>query len=303
MKKKTRKKISKCTDETRMRFENYPDIITTGFHQYHTLPSWFTRSVDEIGGCVGVEIEMSFQENTNGRSVFTNTLGSNLLWASSDSSITGHEPLEICTVPLLRHDAISPAFWKPITNRLVGLGARSYNNCSTGLHVHLDKRMFVKEGETPKNFDIMVARIIYGLYVQDAPWKRRVFQRNGSESYAQRNIQGEVLKICQTKLPEAMRCKECVQKLIEEVEVSHPQRYGELNTGPDKTVEFRCGKGTLAPERIASIAEFCCLFADYCKTFGKRLYQTSQKHFDAYISRHARTNSLLQNIFNPSTES
>ena len=303
MKKATRKKISKCIDPVRMRFENYPNISTTGFHNYHTLPSYFTRSVDEIGGRVGVEIEMSFQENSEGRSIFTDTLDSNMIWASSDSSITGHQPLEICTVPLLRHDAISPAFWKPITNRLVSLGARSYNNISTGLHVHLDKRLFVKENETPTSFDIMVARIIYGLYVQDAPWKRRVFQRNGSEQFARKNIQGEVLKICQTKLPEAMRCKECVQKLIEEVEVSHSSRYGEFNTSPNTTVEFRCGKGTLAPERIASIAEFCCLFADYCKTFGKRLYQTSQKHFDAYIARHSRANSLLQNIFNPATES
>lgn len=303
MKKATRKKISKCTDPVRMRFENYPEIHTTGFNSYHSLPNSFTLSASRIGGCVGVEIEMSFQEDSNGRSIFTNTLDSNMIWASADSSITGHQPLEICTVPLLRHDAISPAFWKPITTRLVSLGARSYNNVSTGLHVHLDKHMFVKDGEAPTSFDIMVARIIYGLYVQDAQWKRRVFQRNGSEQFARRNIQGEVLKICQTTLPEAMRCKECVQKLIEEVEVSHPNRYGEINTSPEDTVEFRCGKGTLAPERIASIAEFCCLFADYCKTFGKRLYQTNQTHFEKYIARHARTNSLLQNIFNPATES
>ena len=303
MKTKKIKKISKCIDVDAQKYENYPTANYTGFNGYHTLPSNFTRSVNELGGCCGVEIEMSFDKNEWGRKIFTDSLSSNLIWASSDGSLSGVQPLEICTVPLMRYDATSPAFWKPLCKRLVQLGARSRKNATTGLHVHVDRRNFYSKTDRAGSdeYEIMCARTIYGLYVQDAPWKKTLFQRSNN-NYAVKNIQGEIMKVVQTILPEAIRSKECVEKIINEARGGAIERYSEFNCTNAKTIEFRCGKGTLNPERIAATAEFALIFADYCRAYGKRIPMTSQKHFEAFVARHARKNSMLRTIFKPSEE-
>lgn len=301
MSKINRKKISKCLDDSRMQFENYPPANYSGFHGYHSLPETFTRSVSLLGACVGVEIEMAFEVNEWGRQVFTDELDSNLLWASMDSSLSGSHPLEICTVPLMEHDAIHPGFWKPICARLIALGARSYKNPTTGLHIHVDRRKFYRERQDPNSdrYEINCARTLYGLYVQDSDWKKALFQRQGNSSYAKNNVAGNIMKTIQKVLPEAIRSKECVQRVIDEARASSGDRYSEFNTVNRGTVEFRCGKGTLNPERIAATAEFALLFAKYCECYGKRITFTSQKHFDDFIWRHARSQSMLKRIFKP----
>lgn len=286
-----------------MQFENYPEANWTGFHDYHSTPSNFTESIYTNNGCIGIEIEMDFPENDSGRQLFTNSLSSNMLWASRDSSLSGRSPMEICTVPLMEHDAVSPAFWRQITRRLVKLGARSHKNPSTGLHVHVSRKLFYKERADPGNdqYEILCARTLYGLYVQDAPWKKKLFQRS-SNRYAQENVSGEIIKLVQTTLPEILHSKPAVQKMIQEARSGASDRYSEFNVTNVTTIEFRCGKGTLSPERIAATAEFALLFAKYCRSYGKKIYLTSQKHFDAFIARHARTNSILKTIFSAEEE-
>jgi hypothetical protein len=297
-----KKRISRCIDQIAMKFENYPENHSTSLHNYHSVPKPFFKSVETNGGCVGVEIEMAFPQKPNGCTVFCNSLDSNMIWASTDSSISGMGALEICTVPLMEHDATSPKFWEPITKRLVALGARSYDNGTTGLHIHIDRKKFKTQKSSTEERDMICARTLYGLYVQDAPWKRKIFQRQGSSSYAKNNIVGELMKTIQTILPEAIKSKACVDRLIEEAYQSCRDRYSEFNTTPNTTLEFRCGKGTLNPKRIAAIAEFCLLFARYCRSYGARIPQTSQKHFEAFIHRHAKSDIIKQAI-NPSQES
>lgn len=303
MKKLNRHKVSKCLEKTTLFYERYPEFRFTGFHEYHMLPNHFTTSVN-IGGRVGVEIELDFPRNPNGRSIFVTCIDSNILWCSKDGSLTGVSPMEICTVPLLKGDAIAPAFWKPITTRLVELGGRSYRDRSTGLHVHVDRREFYPKDATTtakQSYAIQCARALYGLYVQNSAWKLRLFGRLNN-NYAKNNIGGEILKFIQTTLPEAVHSKECVEKLIKDAREGSDDRYSEFNVKPTTTVEFRCGKGTLNPDRIATIAEFCLLFAKYCKMFGKRIAQTSQKHFEKFMVRHSKANSPLKAIFQQNEE-
>lgn len=294
----TRHKVAKCKNSTTLFYERYPEHRFTGFHEYHSTPSYFLDSI-QLGGCVGVEVEMEFGRNPYGRDIFTTTLDSNVLWCSKDASLPS-SGMEICSVPLLPGDATSASFWEPITNRLVELGARSYKETSTGLHVHIDRREFVSKGAN-ENYAIQCARAIYGLYVQESPWKRRLFGR-ASNNYAKANIGGTILKFVQTTLPEAIHSKECVSKLVDDARSGSDDRYSEFNVKPFKTVEFRCGKGTLNPVRIAAIAEFCYLFARYCKSFGHRIAMTSQKHFEAFIARHSKKNSQLKSIFSQNQE-
>lgn len=295
-----KKKVTKCIDPVAMKFESYPEFHSTGQHGYHSVPGPFLKSI-EIGGCIGVEIEMAFTHKPGGCTVFCNSLDSNMIWASSDSSISGPGALEICTVPLMEHDAISPRFWEQITNRLVDLGARSYDNGTTGLHVHVDRKMFKTQKNSTSERDMICARTLYGLYVQDAPWKRKIFQRQGNSSYAKNNIVGQLMKTIQTILPEAIKSKTCVDKLITEAYNTAGDRYSEFNTTPQTTIEFRCGKGTLNPKRIAAIAEFCLLFARYCRSYGAKIPQTSQKHFEAFICRHAKS-ELIKQAIQPNSE-
>lgn len=296
-----KKKISKCLDRITLKFEGYPENQSIAQHSYNSVPTRFFRSVEMNDACVGVEIEMAFPQKPIGCTVFCNSLDSNMIWASSDSSISGSGPLEICTVPLMEHDAISPKFWEQITKRLTELGARSYDNPTTGLHVHIDRRRFKTQKESTPERDMICARTLYGLYVQDAPWKRKIFQRQGSSSYARNNIVGELMKTVQTILPEALKSKPCVDKLIAEAYQSSGDRYSEFNTTPTTTLEFRCGKGTLNPNRIAAIAEFCLLFAKYCRSYGARISQTSQKHFEAFVLRHAK-NEIIKEALKPDRE-
>lgn len=302
-KKTTRKKVSRCTDPLGLQFEGYPPANYTDIHAYHTAPASFTRSV-ELGGCVGVEIEMSFDKIEHGRDIFVDSLNSNVLWASTDASISGLAPLEVATVPLFEQDAVSPLFWAPICSRLVELGARSHKNHTTGLHVHVDRRKFYKKAANPDDdsYEIMCARTLYGMYVQDAEWKKRMFQRTGNREYAKNNVAGELIKMVQRIVPEAIHSKPVVERLIKEVRENSYDRYSEFNTSKPPTVEFRCGKGTLNPERIAATAEFALLFAKYCRCYGKKIPLTNQKHFDDFIYRHSRNKSLIKKIFKTSEE-
>lgn len=297
MSKRNRHRVAKCLSNEEVFYDTYPAIRYSGLHGYHTTPEVFTQTVHTMNACVGVEIELSFPTDTDGRALFLEQAESNIIWCSQDSSITGAFPMEICTIPLLPGDAIAPSFWKPLTDRLTKLGARSWNNQSTGLHVHVSKNQFYTKRRDPNNdnYEIMCARAIYGMYVQDAPWKRKMFGR-GSNTYALANIGGQILKFVQTTLPEAIRSKECVARLIEDAENGASDRKSEFNVRNKNTVEFRCGKGTLNPESIARIAEFCLLFAKYCRTYGDKISQTSQKHFEDFICRHAKKNSPIIKI-------
>lgn len=302
MKKINRHKVARCTGPITLEYDTYGPNKYTGYHGYGA-PEFIDQNSRDIGGSVGVEIEMAFN-SYDGRQHFTESVESNVIWCGHDGSITGVADMEMCTIPLLPGDAISPAFWKPICERLLECGARSYRNNSTGLHVHLDRKLFHKTQSARPNsnsYEITCARALYGLYVQDAPWKKTLFGRSNN-NYCVKNIGGDVLKFVQTTLPEAVHSKECVSKLIQESTNGMRERYSEFNCTKSNTIEFRCGKGTLKPERIAAIAEFCIIFAKYCRAYGKKMAATSQKHFDSFVLRHAKKHSMLQQIFKSTEE-
>lgn len=301
---KQRHRVAKCTNKDKLFYDTYGPRKFNGYHAYHSLPSDFVLNSLELGGCVGVEIELAFTKHGS-REVFCDTLDSNVIHCSHDGSIAGTEPMELCTIPLLPGDAISESFWKPITNRLVDMSGRSWENATTGLHVHLDRKLFApKKAYRPLGYayEITCARAIYGMYVANAHWKKKLFGRVESQQYARNNIPGQILKFVQTYLPEAIHSKTCVEKLIAEAGISIRDRYSEMNCTNTNTIEFRIAKGSLNPNRIASICEFFLLFAKYCRAYHKKISATSQKHFDAFIERHARKNSRLKAIFNPTSE-
>lgn len=299
--KKAAHKYSHCKKGTLM-FENYGDRTLRSFYNgYSHATSNLVDNGLDAGGVIGLELEMAFT-NADERRRFVNR-ASNIIERTTDSSISGGVGLEVQTCPLRPQDAVNPLFWRQLTQVMVDDGARSWNNMSTGMHVHIDRNMFKTDKEAEwlpaTHFDIRAAKAIYGLYVEDAPWKKRLFGR-ASSHWCENKVGGEVMRCLSKVLPAALHNKACISQLLDEVIESNAEKYVEFNVQHDATVEFRCPKGTLNPNHIAAVCEFLLLFAKYCRTWSRKLHLTNQHQFENFITANMRKGGALKDYWGAS---
>lgn len=296
--KKAGHKFSHCEKGT-LFFENYGDRSLRGFvNGYsHASESLIKNGLD-AGGVIGLELEMAFGSADERRQFLTR--GSNIIERTTDSSISGGVGLEVQTCPLRSQDAINPSFWRQLTQVMVNDGARSWNNSTTGMHVHIDRNMFATDKETTwrnaTHYDIRAAKALYGLYIEGAPWKKRLFGRESSR-WCENNVGGKIMQCLSEVLPAALHNRSCVWQLLDEVVETNTEKYVEFNLLHDNTVEFRCPKGTLNPNRIAAVCEFLLLFAKYCRTWSRRIHLTNQRQFEKFITNNMRKGGALKDYW------
>lgn len=241
--------------------DNYKrDTMYRGFHGYHHHRSVEMNAPKRAyrGHRIGIELEVEFNTQSE-RQDFCDK-PSNWLYRESDGSL-GSYGCEIITIPLLPDDAKSIDFWKVLTDSISG-HAKSWDTGRCGLHVHMGREIL---GRTEEQQSETIGKLLY-LYhhhVKDTRVNQKIYGRergyNDTDGKtdignAAKIFGGEVFKLKDTskKVKDAM------------IERSNRDRYFDINLRNTHTIEFRKGKGSINPNRIAMVVDYCermCIYA------------------------------------------
>lgn len=268
------------------------DNLYVGQRSYHT-GAVFNAPKKAHDFLVGVELEVEFDDEDD-RETF-NEMNSNWFYREFDGSLGGFG-CEIITIPLLPNDAKDEKMWEPLCGTLTRLGASSWDTGRCGLHVHIGREAFGRDTAEQRE-TLGKLLFLYQHELNGSALNTRIFGRSRSynendgkteEGYAVKLLSdgdaytNSVLKDkkIQEKVGEAMR------------EKCRYDRYFDINTRNSRTIEFRKGRGSLKPKRIAAIVEYCLLMVRWTRrtpwtnlTYGS---------FTSYLQSWARTELLKE---------
>ena len=287
---------SASTSMNRIIHSSYEDEnIYSGFGSYHsTRELTFNQPKKDSkkhNYMIGVELEVEFHSSSN-RSKFTAT-ESNYFHCESDGSL-GSYGVEIVTIPLLPSDAKSCKTWKPIVDKLLALGATSWDGGRCGLHCHFSRSMFGKDEETQME-NITKMCYFYDHLLHDEDFNIKVYGRSSSYSETSGKTRiGEAVKVIGTEVFKSKDVKDRVLKASKDVHDGG--RYFDINTRNRETIEFRKGRGSININRILAIIEYNELIAKFAiKTKCKDM---TLANFKSFISENISDTSPLNLYFN-----
>ena len=205
----------------------------------------------------GLELEVENSNGwgcENGAQLVQDELGSRV-YCKSDGSL--NDGFEIVTHP---H---SFQALKTLDLRVLDIlrrkGFRSWDTTTCGLHVHISRTAFRKNGKRDEAHELRFQKLIYdnGVHV------RAIAGR--SSSYARFNDKG---------------------KLVPKVKYGQSEdRYEAINVQNDHTLEVRVFRGSLKPERVLSAVEFLHSAVEYTRNMkvNPKDSQLSWIRFMAYV--------------------
>lgn len=258
-----------------------------GYHFHHGQPMNEPKGYSVRKGRIGVELEVEFTDY-NKCSEFKSAK-SNWFYLERDGSIGGHntEGVEIITIPLRPQDAKSPEFWREGLTKHISDHAISWDTCGRcGLHVHIGNERL---GGHPLTIEENRAKLIYfhEHFLKDLPLTESIYGR--SRSYSEQNGRTdhgeEFRRVHNTMMKDRKRQNELKDATINRNSFS---RYHAINITNSKTTEFRLGKGSLNPMRIAAVVEFADLQCDYARSTNWG--QMSVEDFIEYLKLRATDN-------------
>lgn len=263
-----------------------------GYHFHHGQPMNEPKGYSVRKGRIGVELEVEFT-NRDACSEFKRAK-SNWFYLERDGSIGGphSEGVEIITIPLRPQDAKDLNFWCENLTQHICEHAISWDTCGRcGLHVHVGNERL---GGHPIAIQENQAKLIYfhEHHLKDLPITESVYGRSRSYSEADgRTDHGaEFSRVHKMMMKDRNKQLELMERTR-----SHNNycRYHAINITNSKTTEFRLGKGSLNPMRIAAVVEWCDLQCDYARTHNWG--QMSVEDFIEYLKIRA-TDNLKQFI-------
>jgi len=252
------------------------DTIYTGRYQYHEIKQ-YNKLIKPETLKTGVELELIAKPD---QYINLRKIRSNWLWFQYDGSL-GNSGWELTTIPLASKTAKNPKTFDAICQELTKY-ATSYENRETGLHVHLSREHFhTRQDPSTERANIVKAVFLYAYVLQNA--NNRIFLRSFND-YANR------IDIRQARALYEIGAKyinkHYLLDLQNDLYTSIPRsRYASINITNPHTIEFRQGKGTIKPESIARIVEYCQLITKYAST--KPFSAMDIHKFKSYASKHA----------------
>lgn len=231
-----------------------------GFHGYHYHRSVAMNNPKRPyrGHRIGIELEVEFTTQTN-RQIFCDK-PSNWFYRESDGSL-GSNGCEIISIPLLPIDAKSEDFWKQLTNSITDV-ATSWNTGRCGLHVHMGREILGKT-EEQKSETIGKLLYLYHHYVKDTRLNVKIFGRErGYHDHDGKTVEGDAAKIFGGDVFKIKNASKKVKDAM--IDKSSSERYFDINLKNDNTIEFRKGRGSINPKRIAMVVSYCerlCIYA------------------------------------------
>lgn len=264
--------------------------VYCGFHGYHDHHgSYLNMPVgSHRGHRIGVELEVEFNRETL-RDKFTE-IETNWFYLERDGSL-GSYGCEIITIPLKPSDAKSEDFWTPLTNHL-STRAKSWDTGRCGLHVHIGKEILGRNAEEQSE---TLGRLLYlyHQFVKDTRLNIKIYGRDRgyhdqdgktATSIAAKELGSEVLKIQSVK-------DKVKTSLINRAE---DDRYFDINIRNSATIEFRKGRGSINPKRIAMVIDYCERMCIYAKSTPWA--QISYTDFVKFLQSTVQNENLLEII-------
>ena len=216
---------------------------------------------------IGVEIEVEFIEEDD-RSEFID-IPSNYFYRETDGSLDDYG-CEIITIPLLPNDAKDAEFWKELTDGLRGRANSWDTGGRCGLHVHIGREIL---GTTLEQHSETIGKLLY-LYhhwLKDTRFNIKMYGRErGYHDMNAKTAQGDAAKMLggdslrSKKVTDIVK-KAMIAKSYGDRPFGHGERYFDINLQNEHTIEFRKGKGSINPKRIAMVVEYCELMCIYAK--------------------------------------
>ena len=264
--------------------------VYSGFHGYHDHHGSYLNTPvgSHRGHRIGVELEVEFNRETL-RDEFTD-IKTNWFYLERDGSL-GSYGCEIITIPLKPSDAKSEDFWKPLTNHL-STRAKSWDTGRCGLHVHIGKEILGRNAEEQSE---TLGRLLYlyHQFVKDTRLNIKIYGRDRgyhdqdgktATSIAAKELGSEVLKIQSVK-------DKVKTSLINRAE---DDRYFDINIRNSATIEFRKGRGSINPKRIAMVIDYCERMCIYAKSTPWA--QISYTDFVKFMQSTVQNENLLEII-------
>lgn len=263
------------------------DTIYTGRYQYHEIKQ-YNKLIKPTDLKTGIELELIAKPDQ-----YTNLkkIKSNWFWFQYDGSL-GNAGWELTTVPIPSNVAKNPKTFDVLCKELTKY-ATSYENRETGLHVHLSREhFFTKQDPATERANLVKALFLYAYVLQNA--NSRIFLRSYNDYSTRIEIrQARALYEIGTKYIK----NNYLIDLQDNIYSSIPRtRYASINITNPHTIEFRQGKGTIKPESISRIVEYCQLITKYAST--KPFSAMDIHKFKSYASKHAsdQINHILYSI-------
>jgi hypothetical protein len=220
--------------------------------------------------CVGIELETISTKPTS--EVLKK---SNWISFEKDGSLSSGG-VEFVTAPIPADRAMDPKFWEKLCEYLNDMKFKSYRESSCGLHAHIGTGALGETDEEKKN---SLARVLYFYQcILTDNLKNKVFKRS-TQSYCNALSLSSARTLNQVK----DYLKKGAEKVVWEEKSQDSGRYSEINHNTNngfKTIEFRRGKGSINPNRIACIIALCCTLCEYCR----KVTEISKLSMDGYSS-------------------
>lgn len=228
-----------------------------GYHHHRSVPhNCYAKPYR--GHRIGIELEVEF--NTEDEHDVFKECRSNWFYLERDGSLD-ENGCEIITIPLHPSDAKDCEFWKTLTDFISG-HASSWNTGRCGLHVHMGREIL---GKTSEQQSETIGRLLYLYhhYVKDTRMNIKIYGREcGYHDQDGKTTVGEAAKIFGAEI---FKTKSVAQKVKDEmISKSRRDRYFDINLMNEHTIEFRKGKGSINPNRIAMVVDYCermCIYA------------------------------------------
>lgn len=236
------------------------DTEYVGFHSYHRHHGVSMNMPKNrfSGHRIGIELEVEFMTSSK-RTKFCDT-PSNWFYRESDGSL-GSNGCEIITIPLLPKDAKSIDFWKPLTDYLCSR-AQSWDTGRCGLHVHIGREILGVSDEE-KSETIGKLLYLYHHFVKDTRMNIKIYGRErGYHDQDGKSLAGSSAKELGSEVLKIKSVKDKVKTAM--IAKSSSDRYFDINLRNTYTIEFRKGRGSINPERITMVVDYCermCLYA------------------------------------------
>lgn len=252
------------------------DIVFEGMHSYHAHHGHEVNlPLKRYTHRIGVELEVEFGSSSK-RVTFTD-IKTNWFYCERDGSL-GSNGCEIITIPLHPNDAKSPEFWKPLCDTLTSLDAKSWDTSTCGCHVHIGREILGKDDDE-KSQTLGKLLYFYHEYLKDALGNCKIYGR--THGYHDTICKTDISTAVKTLGSSVLKDKEVRERLDKSMkDRSQATRYFDINVMNSATIEFRKGRGSLNPERIAMIVEWSELIVSYAKfTHWKNISMETFKTF------------------------
>ena len=252
-----------------------PDVMNDGYESctiyegmngYHTShdEDWYMNeslAPSAYPFKMGVELEVECLNNL----AFSRAkkIKSNVFYKEHDGSL-GSSGIEFISVPLRVEDATSAAFWRPLCETLSTLAA-SKTKSTTGLHIHIGRAVL---GETSEEMDETIFKLFpfYMSDVKNNPFNIGIYGRESTYGDTAFDMGSKMAAAKELGLKEVMAIdslKETIKKDV--LRKTTSTRYMDINNTNDETIEFRKGKGSICPERIAAVCAYSLYLTEYVR--------------------------------------